>query len=181
MPIWSAETLTKDMLKSYQYGSSQNLTDISIVTECPEGGVAGTYVKYTQTVSKEDIQLAVAPFFAKEYYQALVEGGKKYKITYDVYVDVTTECECTVIQTKLWKDGGFKTHGSVSLGAWHTVEIDLQVLLDNWGNYRLFGLNFCNQKGLTRGTDMVDFWLGNIQLVEGEASGVPALKTTVNS
>ena len=179
--MWSTENLTTAMLTTYQYTSSQNLKDISLVTECPAGGVAGTYVKYTQTVSKEDIQLAVAPFYSKAYYQELVADGTKYKITYDVYVDVTTECECTAIQTKLWTDTNFKTHGSVALGAWHTVEIDLQYLIDNWGNYRLFGLNFCNQTGLTRGTDFVEFWLGNIQLVEGDATGMPTLKTVENA
>ena len=116
----------------------------------------------------------------KDFFTTAIDG-KKYKITYDVYVDVTTDCACTAIQTKLWNPTGFNTYGKVALGAWHTVEIDLQYLLDNWGNYRLFGLNFCNQAGLTRGTDMVEFWLGNIQLVEGEALGVPALKTTVNA
>ena len=180
--MWSAETLTKEMLTTYQYSSSQNRQFTSITTEIPQGGVAGTYVKWAQTASKEDVQLAVAPIYAKEYYEELVASGKKYKITYDVYVEITTEgCLCTEIQTKLWytkADGTntFATKGKLAVAAWHTVEVDLQYLVNKWGNYRLFGLNFLNQKNLDRSKDFVTFYFGNIQLVEGEASGVPALK-----
>ena len=184
---WSATPLTTAMLTSYQYASSQNLKDMSLTTEIPTGGVAGTYVKYAQTVAKEDVQLAVAPFYTQAYYKDLLDGGKKYKITYDVYVEVSNDtCTCTQLATKLWNTTGagaqsFSTYGTVALGAWHTVEIDLQYLVDNWGNFRLFGLNFLNQANFDRSTDFVNFWLGNIQLVEGEATGVPTLKASANA
>jgi hypothetical protein len=180
--IWSAEALTIDMLTTYQYGSSQNRQFTSITTEIPEGGVAGTYVKWAQTENKQDIQLAVAPVYTKDYYESLLASGKKYKITYDVYVEITTEgCECIELATKLWytkTDGtnSFATQGKLTIGAWHTVEVDLQYLVNNWGNYRLFGLNFCNQTNFDRTKDFVTFYLGNIQLVEGEASGVATPK-----
>ena len=181
---WSAETLTTTMLTSYQYNSTQNLKDISLTSEIPDGGVAGTYVKYAQTVSKEDIQLAVAPIKEQAYYQALVADGAKWKITYDVYVE-TTNAACMQLATKLWTTSGetqsFKTSGTIATGAWHTVEVDLQYLLDNWGNYRLFGLNFLNQTNFDRTTDRATFYLGNIQLVEGEASGVATLKVSAEA
>ena len=182
--LWSAETLTTTMLTSYQYDSSQNLTDIALTSEIPDGGVAGTYVKYAQTVSKEDIQLAVAPIQEQAYYQALVADGTKWKVTYDVYVE-TTNSACTQLATKLWTTSGetqsFKTSGTIATGAWHTVEIDLQYLLDNWGNYRLFGLNFTGNSNFDRSTDRATFYLGNIQLVEGEASGVATLKVSTDA
>ncbi|MBE5751231.1 MAG: hypothetical protein E7357_02340 [Clostridiales bacterium] len=181
---WSAETLTTTMLTSYQYNNSQNLKDISLTSEIPDGGVAGTYVKYAQTISKEDIQLAVAPIKEQAYYQALVADGAKWKITYDVYVE-TTNAACMQLATKLWTTSGetqsFKTSGTIATGAWHTVEVDLQYLLDNWGNYRLFGLNFLNQANFDRTTDRATFYLGNIQLVEGEASGVATLKVSAEA
>ncbi|MBQ3506707.1 MAG: hypothetical protein IJA89_08060 [Clostridia bacterium] len=181
---WSAETLTTTMLTSYQYNSTQNLKDISLTSEIPDGGVAGTYVKYAQTVSKEDIQLAVAPIQDQAYYQALVADGTKWKITYDVYVE-TTNSACTQLATKLWTTSdetqSFKTSGTIATGAWHTVEVDLQYLIDNWGNNRLFGLNFLNQTNFDRSTDRATFYLGNIQLVEGEASGVATLKVSAEA
>lgn len=169
--MWSAATLTKGMLTSYQYGSSQNLTDISLTEEIPEGGVAGTYVKYAQTVEKQDIQLAVAPVFGEDYYKALIAGGAKYKIVFDVYV-TASRSDCTQLATKLWTPSGFGSSTKVTLNQWHTVEVDLQYLVDNWGNHRLFGLNFCSQTNFDRSVDRATFYLGNIRLAKGEANGV---------
>jgi hypothetical protein len=78
---WSASTLTLDMVTTYQYSSSQNRVFTSITTEIPEGGVAGTYIKYDQVHTKEDYRFGVTPFYAKEYYEELLASGKKYKVT----------------------------------------------------------------------------------------------------
>lgn len=181
---WSASTLTLDMVTTYQYSSSQNRVFTSITTEIPEGGVPGTYIKWAQRENKEDVQLAVAPCHDKAYYEELLASGKDYKITYDVYAMLTRTEGCTIktINTKLWKTKNdqthtFATYGTIDFDAWHTVEVDLNYLVANWGNYRLFGICFTgNYAGYTRSKDFTTFYLGNIQLVEGKASGVATRK-----
>ena len=182
---WSATPLTTAMLTSYQYDSSQNLLDISLTTEIPTGGVAGTYVKYTQTQQKGAYKVAVAPMYEKNYYEKLLATDKKYKLTFDFYVEnsnpASTRTEMPIM-TWLTKEGGTQTFASssmVTLGAWYTMEIDLKYLVDNWGSNLIFGVNF-EFKGNTL-TDFINYWFGNIQLVEGEATGVPTLKASANA
>ncbi len=183
--LWSAETLTTAMLTSYQYDTSQNLLDISLTTEIPEGGVTGTYVKYTQTVSKGAYKVAVAPAYTKNYYEKLLATGNNYKVTFDFYVE-NSDSACTRTQMPMmaWctKDDGTQSFASstmVTLGAWYTMELDLQYLVDNWGSNLIFGVNF-EFKGNTL-SDFTNYWFGNIRLVEGEASGAPALKASVEA
>ena len=176
--IWSNSPITKDMLTTYQYTSNQNLQWISLTNEIPQGGVAGTYIKWAMQGSKEDLQLAVAPANGKDYYEKLLATGKNYKITYDIYIELTAGT-ATKLSTKLWFNNGevdkFATHGTMTIGAWHTVEVDLAFLVNNWGNYRLCGLSFTGG-GFDRTVDRINMYMGNIQLVEGVATGVATLK-----
>lgn len=174
--MWSSSPLTKAVLTSYQYSGTQNLLDISVTTDIPEGGEAGTYVKYTQTQQKGAYKVAVAPVYAKTYYEKLLATGKKYKVTFDFYVENSDPaCTRTQMPVMLWHtktDGTqtFSSHGDmVTLGTWYTAETDLQYFVDNWDNPLLFGVNF-EFKGNAL-ADFTNYWFGNIQLVEGEALG----------
>ena len=114
--------------------------------------------------------------YAKTYYEKLLATGKKYKVTFDFYVENSdSACTRTQMPVMLWhtaSDGTqkFSSHGDmVTLGAWYTAETDLQYFVDNWDNPLLFGVNFEFKGNAT--TDFTNYWFGNIQLVEGEALG----------
>lgn len=183
--MWSSEALSSATVMSYQWSSANNLQDCTFTTEVPEGGVAGTYIKYDQAHTKEDYRFGVTPFYAKEYYEELLASGKKYKVTFDVYLQVKTNDACTSIKTKFWytkSDGtsSFATLGSIGCGAWHTAEVDLQYLVEDWGRFIIFGLNLSNQTNWVYGEDYLVCYIGNIQLVEGTATGQATLKSLNN-
>lgn len=172
-PMMWTEALTSANMemqfKSYQYTSNQYMTGMSVTTEIPQGKT-GSFLKYTGNPEKTKEQMKVVAFakYTKAYYQSLLDSGKNYKLTFDVYVENGLEdCTRTEISYCYWNADGtsFTTHGKkLALDTWHTIEISLSTLVNNWDNPFLFGVQI--PTGGYSTADIVNFYLGNIQLVE---------------
>lgn len=173
---WS-NTLTagnyKTVLQRYHYADANSSLSsaISLTDTIPQGGVAGTYVKYTQNLKSEDFILAIKPAYSKAYYQSLYTENplKNYALEFDVYVENQNPAWTKkTLQKKCWNGAGsFSSSGSVTIGEWQTIKVDLQYYLKKWGDFRTFGLNFLNN-GYYENSQFVTFYLGNIRIVEAD-------------
>ena len=159
----------KDMLYVTEWGSATTETPYSVTTEIPEGGVEGTYLYYSGSADKAraDIQLQLNPAYGKGYYQSILNTGLPFVVKYDVYVEnVNADYSTTSIKLKGWNGTtSFNSDvgSSVTVGAWKTVSFDLSYLVNNWGNYRIFGLEL---QSYADAGQKVNFYLGNIRIEE---------------
>ena len=94
---------------------------------------------------------------------------KVYHLAFDVYVEnQDSDWTKTSLQKKVWNgDKSFSSSGSVKIGEWQTIRVDLQYYLKSWGDFRTFGLNFLNN-GYYDNNQRVNFYLGNIRIEESE-------------
>ena len=173
--VWTDELTSANMEKqfeSYQYESFQYMTGMSVTSDVPTEKT-GSFLKYTGSLTNTKEQMKVKSFakYSKAYYQELLDSGKSYKVTFDVYVENGLEdCTRTEILYCYWNAAGdsFTTHGNkLALDTWHTIEINLSTLVNNWDKGAwLFGVQIPTGGYTT--ADIVNFYLGNIQLVEAE-------------
>ena len=170
--VWSKAFTTsnyKDMLYVTEWGDATTETPYSITTEIPEGGVEGTYLYYSGSADKarKDIQLQLNPAYGKGYYQSILNTGLPFVVKYDVYVEnVNADYSTTSIKLKGWNGtASFNSDvgSSVTVGVWKTVSFDLSYLVNNWGNYRIFGLEL---ESYANAGQKVNFYLGNIRIEE---------------
>ncbi|MBO5480633.1 MAG: hypothetical protein J6A63_05565 [Clostridia bacterium] len=162
----------KTVLQRYHYSTANSSLSsaISLTESIPQGGVEGTYVKYAQNVKSEDIVLAIKPAYNQAHYQSLIDNVlKSYYVAFDVYLENQDPTWTkTSLQTKVWNgSGSFSSSGSVKVGQWQTIKVDLQYYLKKWGDFRTFGLNFLNN-GYYDNNQRVNFYLGNIRLEEAD-------------
>lgn len=160
----------KTVLQRYHYADANSSLSsaISLTETIPEGGVAGTYVKYAQNAKSEDFILAIKPAYNQAYYQSLIDNDplNTYTLQFDVYVENQDPTWTkTTLQKKCWNGtGSFSSSGSVKIGEWQTIKVDLEYYLKKWGDFRTFGLNFLNN-GYYDNNQRVNFYLGNIRIV----------------
>ncbi|MBQ4053300.1 MAG: hypothetical protein IJD33_03070 [Clostridia bacterium] len=172
--IWHKELTEsnfKSIYKSTVWGTAMGEDSgyYSITTEIPEGGVEGTYLYFngSKYQATDDIQVHMEPAYSKGYYQSILNTGLPFVVKYDVYVEnVDSSYSKTSTGLKGWNGTSSFNAGvddTVTIGQWKTVTFDLSYLVNNWGNYRIFGLELgsystANQK--------VNFYLGNIRIEE---------------
>ncbi|MBO5480631.1 MAG: hypothetical protein J6A63_05555 [Clostridia bacterium] len=169
---WSAEFTEsnyENMLVATEWGTNTTEEPYSVTTAIPEGGVAGAYLYYSGAADKAraDIQIQLDPMYSKGYYQALLNTGLPFVVKYDVYVE-NTNASYTTTSTKLKLWNGTASFNSsagntVTIGQWKTVSFDLSYLVNNWGNYRVFGLEL---QSYADNNQKVNFYLGNIRIEE---------------
>ena len=164
--------------KLYQYASSTtNINQLSITTNIPEGGVSGSYIKYSQGQGIEQAQFRLKPVYNKSYYEFLLQDTtKKFKVYFDVYlqqIKKDANGSYTNVQTGTIKPRVLASATATSLSGgtaatlntWHTYSYDLKTLVNAWGTSSegpwFFG---CATK--TNQNPRTYFYLGNIRLVE---------------
>ena len=159
----------KDLLRVTEWGTNTTETPYSVTTEIPEGGVAGSYLYYAgaKDQKRADIQIQLSPAHSKGYYESLLNTGLPYEVKFDVYVEnANANYTETSTKVKLWNDtSSFNSSEgkTVTMGQWKTFAFDLSYLVNNWGNYRLFGLEL---QGYYDAGQKVNFYLGNIRIEE---------------
>ncbi len=170
--VWSKEFTSsnyKNTLYVTEWGNAMTETAFSITTDIPEGGVVGSYLYYSGSADKAraDIQVHLEPAYGKGYYQSILNTGLPYVVKYDVYVEnVDSSYSDTSIALKGWNGtSSFNSsiNSSVTVGAWKTVSFDLDYLVNNWGNSRIFGLELQSYSDVGQ---KVNFYLGNIHIEE---------------
>lgn len=171
---WSADLTESNFKSIYQatvWGEAMGEDSgyFSVTTEIPEGGVEGTYLYFNGAKYQEtnEIQVHMEPAYSKGYYQSILNTGLPFVVKYDVYVE-NTNADYTKTSTGLkgWNGtASFNSNvnDSVTIGQWKTVTFDLSYLVNNWGNYRIFGLELQSYQDAGQ---KVNFYLGNIRIEE---------------
>ena len=184
---WNAELTSenyKGLLISTEWGNNTTETPYSVTTEIPEGGVAGSYLYYAgaKDQKRADIQIQLSPAHSKGYYESLLNTGLPYEVKFDVYVEnANANCTETSTKVKLWNDtSSFNSNEgkTVTMGQWKTFAFDLSYLVNNWGNYRLFGLEL---QGYYDAGQKVNFYLGNIRIEEKPKMWAAEMKAIIDS
>lgn len=128
-PEWRNDLTLDGALLQPVVGDSLTKTSVSLATELPSGSTADKQY-YKVTGADERYAFSLAPVHSKEYYERY--SGYAYALSFDYYLQAESKDSSVTVKSAFTATPETVVWEESKVGVWHTVDIAIESLIENW-------------------------------------------------